>query len=952
MANSQQILEIKLDARNRLLKSERRGVTIQIRKDGFTLRAYLPSKTNPESDQTIQQRVPINLKADIKNLDEAERLAKRLSDEKIGGSFKWENWQKKEEEEVIELKPASRKVGDILKRYEKYFWSQEGKDKTNESNQQYWYQIQLYINKLEKHQIFNTENIFELGNTFPKASKKKSDFAKYCLLLGKFAEISNLKKLGEWATATQQAYNLELKKRARPRLTDEEYFEIVKALRDDVQNVRTRSDKSFLPAQRQWGWALAAQFVFGARTSEVWSIKPFEEEGETEAIALFDDEQEQAEELSAADDPENQNEIGADADIALFGDEPDTEVGTEEESDNKADSDLLESMIETSRNKSVMPECFQCPKCDTEIVLPEAERMMGLCFCPECEELIDSNTAQAHIVEKEDAEESEGESISVSDETEESEDVALESPVEEESQPDAGSAIEDAAEEMEFWLDEVLPNVVDCVKCSNSLKLDDEEKMFGIYHCPYCKANINHAKGEVVQSIMGGMEEGGEEEEEAPKRKPIKINFQALKPFAAVLVFAATLFYGVIKTAEYYTGYQNQRSLLILEIGAVYTNMVNRQEIYQSVLSSEKNKVKLAKMEKMPISELKELQSNLGVEKEKAYAEWFEKKGKEIGQKGNEESNQLADQFRQQMEQFNIRMRLAKLDSHNLANAIGLSKFERTEGTRLVQGHINAIKKMLENISKHKAIEMGLVRNEVLQDLMNVQSKLENFEAKSARDAVSHLEALSDITVDLETYFPLAKSRDFIGVIDKPIRKREKVKEGSTPWNGEMQHWAKSKSVRDQGEWDKVVTEYKEIYKSLDEFHVLLKEVKNATLEFSELNHQFLEGATLQSTVDKFRNLDGVRELVSSEMEGRLDKIATLLNPDEPGTLAHQIRARQASGLPLNQSEIDLFYKRFYEKWEPFLIEKDWFSFQEMSSYYHLAKPRFSSISRATSADE
>ena len=190
MANSQQILEIKLDARNRLLKSERRGVTIQIRKDGFTLRAYLPSKSNPESNQTIQQRVPINLKADIKNLDEAHRLANKLSDEKIGGSFKWENWQKKEEEEVIELKPASRKVGDILKRYEKYFWSQEDKDKTSEG---YWYQIQHYINKLEKHQIFNTENIFELGNTFPKASKKKADFAKYCLLVGKFAEISNLK---------------------------------------------------------------------------------------------------------------------------------------------------------------------------------------------------------------------------------------------------------------------------------------------------------------------------------------------------------------------------------------------------------------------------------------------------------------------------------------------------------------------------------------------------------------------------------------------------------------------------------------------------------------------------------------------------------------------------------------------------------------------------------------
>ena len=41
-----------------------------------------------------------------------------------------------------------------------------------------------------------------------------------------------------------------------------------------------------MPAQRQWGWALAAQFVFGARTSEVWSIKPFEEEGEIFAEIL------------------------------------------------------------------------------------------------------------------------------------------------------------------------------------------------------------------------------------------------------------------------------------------------------------------------------------------------------------------------------------------------------------------------------------------------------------------------------------------------------------------------------------------------------------------------------------------------------------------------------------------------------------------------------------------
>jgi len=286
MANSQKILEIRLDARNRLLKSERRGVTIQIRKDGFTLRAYLPSKSNPESNQTIQQRVPINLKADIKNLNEAERLAKRLSDEKIAGSFKWENWQKKDEEESILLKPVSRKVGDILRRYEKYFWSQEKKSKTNSSNMNYWKQIEHYINKMEKHKILTYENILEVGNTFEKGSKKKADFAKYFLLVSKFAEIPNLRKLQEWSIETQKAYNVELEGRSRDRLTDEEYLEVVRALRNDVHTVRVRQDKSTLPAQREWGWALAAQFVFGARTSEVWSIQPFEKDGQILAKIL------------------------------------------------------------------------------------------------------------------------------------------------------------------------------------------------------------------------------------------------------------------------------------------------------------------------------------------------------------------------------------------------------------------------------------------------------------------------------------------------------------------------------------------------------------------------------------------------------------------------------------------------------------------------------------------
>ena len=73
MANSQQILEIKLDARNRLLKSERRGVTIYIRKDGFTLRAYLPSKSNPDGPSLYCAVI-------VKKVDEKTRSKTSIND--------------------------------------------------------------------------------------------------------------------------------------------------------------------------------------------------------------------------------------------------------------------------------------------------------------------------------------------------------------------------------------------------------------------------------------------------------------------------------------------------------------------------------------------------------------------------------------------------------------------------------------------------------------------------------------------------------------------------------------------------------------------------------------------------------------------------------------------------------------------------------------------------------
>tara|TARA_Y100001968_G_scaffold330366_1_gene382047 strand:- start:13674 stop:14855 length:1182 start_codon:yes stop_codon:yes gene_type:complete len=268
MANPFELLKAKVSATNDVLKRKKVGVTIYIKKDAFALRASLPSKDG-QSNQNIQQWVSIGLKADQKNIKEAVRLSEKLGEEKRAGLFKWSDWEKKNEEPVEILK-ESRKVGDIIKRFEKDFWSAEDKDKNNNQNMAGWKQIEGYLLKMEKHKILNYENIVELANKAPAGSKKKADTAKHFLRLAKFAEIPNLRKLQEWSTATQKAYKDDAKKRSRKRLKDEEYLYHVRLLREDPI----------------WGWALAAQFVFGTRTSEIWSIKPFEESGKIMAEVL------------------------------------------------------------------------------------------------------------------------------------------------------------------------------------------------------------------------------------------------------------------------------------------------------------------------------------------------------------------------------------------------------------------------------------------------------------------------------------------------------------------------------------------------------------------------------------------------------------------------------------------------------------------------------------------
>ena len=77
-----------------------------------------------------------------------------------------------------------------------------------------------------------------------------------------------------------------------------------------------------------------------------------------ESVSLFEDEGGAMEEVAPLISDEADS-----GDVALFDDgEPEGGQPEEGQETDEADTSLLESMIETSRNQSLMPECFNCPQ--------------------------------------------------------------------------------------------------------------------------------------------------------------------------------------------------------------------------------------------------------------------------------------------------------------------------------------------------------------------------------------------------------------------------------------------------------------------------------------------------------------------------------------------------------------------------------------------------------------
>ena len=219
---------------------------------------------------------------------------------------------------------------------------------------------------------------------------------------------------------------------------------------------------------------------------------------------------------------------------------------------------------------------------------------------------------------------------------------------------------------------------------------------------------------------------------------------------------------------------------------------------------------------------------------------------------------------------------------------------------------------------------------------------------------MSEFTEISEETYELSVYFPVDGGA--VGeAVAKTISDENMLKFGSTPWNGEIRYWRDSKNSRDIEGWKETTSEFEKLRDSLEEFHVLLGEAaKSPPEEFKRFDHEFLDGGAFRFALNNFNNLEGVRErkFVNQVMQTRLEKLANKLDPNVSGSLSHSIRLRQASSTSMTKLEVKKFYDDFDELWKPFLDDREWFDPDELSSYYRLAKPRLTMMSRSTSANE
>ena len=323
-----------------------------------------------------------------------------------------------------------------------------------------------------------------------------------------------------------------------------------------------------------------------------------------------------------------------------------------------------------------------------------------------------------------------------------------------------------------------------------------------------------------------------------------------------------------------------------------------------------------------------------------SYANWFQVTGDKITTSSI--FGPVVQGFQRKLNRFIRWVKLAKIDADNLETAFGMNSFERRKAQQLLRGHVASIREQMGALSTDRAIELGLVRPEVLTDLMEISLEVDNFQFKSVKQAVVQLGAMTKMARAMEDRYRLSQSSAVHtdeSHHDADHAPHTQARAG-TPWNAEVFQWQDSNEQREQHQhtqWSEIVAEYGHLMDLFSGFHSQLETLKGDP-NLSRFQHPFLEGGVLALRVDEFRELEGVGDLVSHDVESRLERLAKLLDPYAPGSLGHDLKSKKSSGQQLTHDQANELYDHFWEHWKQFHLEKQWFELEGISSYYHLSR--------------
>lgn len=229
-------LKQSLDKANKKLKSNNAGVAIAVRGKSLSLRATLPSKPGDRECEKKQQYISLGIYFNGAGIQQALKLAQKLSADLALKAFDWSDWLKTDSINVETL-------GFWMKSFEQDYWKRRAKNKKSETTWKVEYQSMF--KRLDPQAKISPEALTDLIFTTKPDSRTRVRAVMVANALAKFANVS------EDFSRYKGNYSPGLNKRSLP--TDEQIYSYYHSIKNE-----------------QWQFVFALMAAYGISNHEVF----------------------------------------------------------------------------------------------------------------------------------------------------------------------------------------------------------------------------------------------------------------------------------------------------------------------------------------------------------------------------------------------------------------------------------------------------------------------------------------------------------------------------------------------------------------------------------------------------------------------------------------------------------------------------------------------------------